>query len=123
MKRRYEVLLSVNVKIGTSLHHIEADGIGYAGTGPSAMVILFVLDDVEGEKVERHVFALPSGMVAYVKEIMQTEAEEQAADRRKRLDAIADLEPVHFRGGEVVRVDADGDYLLREQVLDLAWEE
>lgn len=111
--RKYEVMLAVEAPSTMRNHHVEADGIGYHSDGSQQVAILYVRDGDE----ERSVFVIPVAMLAYVREIAETQAEMRAHDLQGRLDEIGDLEPVTLVDVPGV---PDGDYVRRDDVMSIA---
>lgn len=110
--RKYEVMLAFETPSMRN-HHVEADGIGYHSDGNQQVAILYVRDGDE----ERSVFVAPVAMLAYVREIVETDAEAKARDLQRRLDEITDLEPVTLVDVPGV---SDGDYVRRDDVMSIA---
>ena len=116
--RRYEVVLSLVEPITHRRHEVEADGMGYHNQGtPEAVMVLYV-DDKEVEGAQRAVFAVPVACLAYAREIVTTSAERRVGELGQVVDAIQDLEPIHFGGAEHMGIP-DGDYLPRAAVVDI----
>jgi len=115
--RKYEVVLSLTEPITHRRHEIEADGIGYHNEGPEVVMVLYV-DDAEAPGGQRAVFGVPVACLAYAREMVTTSAERRVEELGQVVDAIQDLEPIHFGGAEHMGIP-DGDYLPRAAVVDI----